>query len=184
MFTIQKTNKTLSTAIKSYATAQGKLNDKAHVLAVSVIFHAAEHGDVRPLQAFYDTLTVNNQTSFKQYIRRIFTENPQVSCLKYSSKEAKWSMQEKSNEARKALVLMCEEKMINPDGVTFKRFYERENVQEAAILLDNQAVLKRLKSLIAQAKRNDDKVTSTVDSKVLKELETFAQKLEPMATAH
>lgn len=143
--------------------------DNGHVLAVSVLYHAAAHGDTRPLQNFFNVLPKNFQTSLKLYWARIAKEHPEVDFLNYTTKEG-FTVKKDVEKQKKAFMTFADDNLINPDGDKFKRFYERDILVEV-ILLDDKKFAQQLATLVKKAKGESEGTNSTVDKKIVKEAE-------------
>lgn len=155
--------------IAKFKKLQDQFHDDAHVLAVSVMFHAAEHGDVRTMNNFYNVLSKNYQTAYKLYWARIAKEHPEVAFLTFNTKEG-FKVKKDVEKEKTAFMAFAEEILI--EGEKFKRFYERDIVVET-ILLSNASFTKKLNTLLKQAKGESENVESKVDPKLIKELETL-----------
>jgi hypothetical protein len=69
------TSAELTAKVKSFAKRSKSFHRDMHVLALSCLNHAAQHGECTPLNAFYnDALPVAYQTSFKLFVKRIMDE--------------------------------------------------------------------------------------------------------------
>lgn len=187
MFAISKVGAT--TLLKTIAEFQkdwNKAHDDAHVLAVSSLYHAAAHGDTRPLQNLFNVFGVNYQTALTQYVTRIQKETPGVAFLNYSKADG-WTVKKNVEAEKKAFLAFADENLINPDGQKYKRFYERNIIVEA-ILLDDKRFAQQLKTLLKKAKGERQNVTANVDPKLVRELETLVAHAEQTAgveaTAH
>lgn len=55
-------------AIKAVHSMAARLNVQQHLVATSTLLHAAEHGQVAPLNAFYNGLKSSDQTAFKAWV--------------------------------------------------------------------------------------------------------------------
>jgi hypothetical protein len=177
-FAIRVDNKgSLLKAILSFGKAFAKAHEHAHILAVSALAHAARTGDIRPLNAFYSVLPTNMQTSLRQYLGRTFKMHPTADCIGF--KKDAFAMTKDTAEAREELASVCEAHLINPDGVNYKRFYEREIISEA-LLLQDKDVISRLNALLRMAKgeaSGKKEVKSEVTKDVIAVLENAVSKV-------
>ena len=64
----------LNAAINKMAATGKEYRAIQHQVAVSTIFHAAEHGDARPMTAFFGYLSRGDQQLFRMYLRRVTHE--------------------------------------------------------------------------------------------------------------
>lgn len=145
-----------------------KTLDDLHVAAVSVLDHAARTGDVRPLNDFFKmlALNVNWQTSFKLYVQRI-QKDAKLAFLDFEKGEFK--QKENVETQKKAFSEYAEACLINPDGEDVTRFYERDLRAELKIF-SNEDLLSELQKLVKRAQRDDERIKSEVDDKVLAQL--------------
>lgn len=141
--------KLVANLLKGYA----QMHDDLHAMACSVCYHAAKHGDVRPLNTFFNGLNVNYQTAFRFWIGRAFTANEKARCLEWSKKEG-WAMIGKTDAERKSFITMIEHRLLNPDGKTFTRFYERNVITEQYFFGDED-IAAALHRLINKAETDD-----------------------------
>lgn len=159
-FKIVTTNTTkMIERIKSFTKAFSKINDEMHVLAVSVLHHAAKHRDTRPLNKFYSVLPVNLQKSLKLYVNRLQTEQSEVTFLRFKDDEFQVLDPNSLNEGRFAALASAH--LINPDGSKYTRFYERDVVKENAVYGDT-SFLDSMKKARARAVKEGSKVTPAV----------------------
>lgn len=176
---VKATAAKLLEGVAKFQKLQQEFHDNAHVLAVSVLFHAAEHGDVRPLNNFFNVLAKNYQTALKLYWMRIQKENPEVNFLTYTTKEG-FKVKTGVEDEKKTFMAFAQDNLINPDGEKFKRFYERDILVEV-LLLDNAKFATQLASLLKKARGEAENVNSTVDKKLIKEGEIFLAHVQQAA---
>lgn len=155
-----------------------------HVMAVSVLVHAAEHGQVAPLNRFYGLLSTNYQTAFKLYVQRFQQRSTddgdrvptEYAFLKFEKGEFAVDTElPKGN--RKKFQDLAEKHLINPDGEKVKRFYERNNLAEVKKFGDDQ-VITSLRNMVKSAKGEKDNVKPTVSDPVLKAISEALAKAE------
>lgn len=175
-----------------------------HVACVSAIFHAAEHGQVAPLNAFYLGLNVNDRMSVKQYLRRTQMRrtvekplNPDGSgtWLTFESEKntderlllGSFSVNTKKMDERKKWMALATDKLIacpaKPEGTPeWVRFYQRENIAEAIALrtFTDANVVALIKGIVKRIKDGDTDTTKVVVSdRMLK----FVEGMEETALA-
>lgn len=177
---ILATTDRLIAMVKTLMVGYAKMHDQLHVMACSTIFHAAKHGDVRPLNQFYWGLNTNYSTAFRFWIGETFKRHEAARCLKFSTTDG-WQVLPNTTKEREAFMGVIGKHLINPDGKTYLRFYERNIIQSALIFGDTN-VVQALKGLVAKAERHDDKVQSHVSPELAIMLKGTLAKAEDYAT--
>lgn len=165
------------------AKAYAAMSDNMHVWAVSALNHAAEHGDTRPLNSFYDFMRVSDQTAFKLFVRRVFQDFPEAKFLDFKKIDDVPQFVATEVEAR-APFLALVDNLINPDGEKFYKWFDRNPLQQA-IILNDAGFLSQLTSLLNKAEGKSKKVEARVSPELiapLRNLVTMAKaKVEQMA---
>lgn len=171
MSIITKT-KELTTAVAAFAISYKEVQEQAHVIAVSAIWHVAKFGDVTNLNRLNAVLSSNDQTALKMYLRRIQTVNGLVLGGDNVSPEGLPSevlnqkleagaivtfkkgeyvvVKGHTSDAATNLVGLCETRFITPDGKEDKKVFERNNFAEQKTFGDVE-VLDTLAKQITQA---------------------------------
>jgi hypothetical protein len=160
---IKASTSSLNKHIKSWAKRQAKVLVDGHVLACSVLAHAMQHGDVRPLNLFYDCQTVNMQTALRIWIGHATKVGKTGDVLDFTDKA--FHILPGTPKERKAMLKLVTEKLINPDGEVFKLYFERNIVKELALYTDVEfaAELKRLyKKATTDSETRHSKVNSNL----------------------
>lgn len=154
----------LTKAIKALSSARNNAFDHSHVMACSVLAHACMHGDVRPMNLFYSILTVNEQTSLRFWLGHAIRTGKTGEPLKFSKGE--FSVIENTKAERARLLKLCETRLINPDGETYKRYYDRNIVKDIQIFGDAE-LASALKKLLKKATGATDNVKASVDKTLI-----------------
>lgn len=143
-----------------------------HQFACSAMHHACKTGDTRPLTMFFnDVLTENYKTAFRLFLRRTYKEHPETECIGYKREEG-FTIGGSDQKAREQLAKLIEAKLLNPDGVDYKRFYERNVIQEA-ILLDDKKFAQQLATLLKRARGEVGRVETKVSKDLINKLENL-----------
>jgi len=162
-------------AITDQISRRNKVLAFDHTIAVSSIHHFVSCGNDCHITRFYVTLPEALQTAFRLYLKRI-QEDPLVNgkWIIWSEKDKRFKAVKASANAeakeeqariRQAVATLCEEKLLNPDGVEYKRFFERDIADEIRKFA-NDDVEKALKSLATRASGENEKVESSVSPAV------------------
>lgn len=173
-YTIIPLNK-MKRRITDQIKRRGKALDEDHSIAVSAIKHFVECGNDCHITRFYTTLPEALQSAFRLYLKRIECD-PAVNgkWIIWSQKENRFKVVKASNipeakeeqrRIREAVATLCDQKLLNPDGVEYKRFFERD-IQDEIRKFANDDVEKALKSLKSRAAGTNEKVESSVSDAV------------------
>jgi hypothetical protein len=165
----------MAKAITDQITRRNKVLAFDHTIAVSAIHHFVVHGNDCHITKFYNTLPEALKSAFRLYLKRIeVDESVKGKWIIWSQKELRFKVVKasKNDEAkaeqqriRVAVQTLCEQKLLNPDGVEYKRFFERD-IHDEIRKFANDDVEKGLKALKSRASGDNDKVQSTVSPAV------------------
>lgn len=148
------TTKTLFASIAAFAKTQAKFHDDAHKLACDTLEHAAETRDIRPLQRFYDVLSVNYQTALRVWINGIQQANDgKAKFLKFTTEEG-FSVLPPS-DAEKVMLADI------PKLRKGKHFYVRD-VRGAPDMLTDETFMRQAKALLARATKDGAHVSKVL----------------------
>jgi hypothetical protein len=192
-FSIIRDAKKLNQAVTNFARTAAQFRNEAHVVAVSVLVHANEHGQIAPLNAFFGLLLANEQRAFRTYVGRFQTAADKdgkrvptnMAFLKFEKGEFRIDTdQPKANRGKNsAFVKHAQKRLINPDGKVYKRFLETDNVADLKEMLDGQVVT-GLKSMFKRANGEVDNVKSKVTDPYLKLLSKTIEEAERIKAAN
>lgn len=157
------TGKKLVQMIAAFAKSYKKVYDMAHVYAVSALFHAATHRDVRPLNAFVAALNKNDAEALRLYFARLVRdEQAPIGFLTFEKGAFVIAdLTPEVQEMQDNFVKLAEGSLINPDGERYKKFFERNNITESKAL-DEATFLKLLKGVHSKASKEDAKVDQSL----------------------
>jgi len=199
----------LNALVAKTVKAGATYRDMLHTAMVSALFHAAEHGQCAPLQRLFESLTTNDKTAVRgSYIRRIhaacggldwseyYADGEALpvpeEILKAATEKGAWLTYSEKNgfgvkqdvkEAREAFKKLAEEKLINPDGEVWRRFYDRNNLAEVG-MFGNKQVVAGINALLKNAKGESERKESTVDKKIIAMLAKVSDDLEAYMAAN
>lgn len=209
-FTITREPKALNTLVSKAIKAGTTYRKLAHAAMVSTCYHAATSGRCQPLNTFYASLSSNDKTAFRSsYLPRIFaaiggldwaeytdedgktlaipseildTAKEAGEWMGYSAKDGFFVHQGKKGQRQKFLKL-AEEYLINPDGVVWRPFFDRNNLGEVKTF-GNSEFMKAVREAIKKAKGDSDKVDAQVDKKLLAFIEKGFEQAETYVEAN
>lgn len=164
MYAIQKVSgKKLAQLIAAWTKSYKKVYDMAHVYAVSALYHAAAHRDPRPLNAFFKALNKNDAEALRLYYARLVaTEKAPVAFLTFEKNEFHVAdLTPEVQQMQDNFVKLAETSLINPDGESYKKFFERNNISESKIF-DEAEFLKVLKGLEKKANKEGAAIDRTL----------------------
>jgi hypothetical protein len=183
-----KQEKSLMSALKSWSASYTAAHKVIHGLFVSVIFHAARHGNVGPLSVFYETLRENDKEQFRLYCLRIFAvlggwdgttilpSGELAECVTrgrfFTRKKDVFTMvsndQPFAKDAKAKFVKIAPE-ILRPDGKVWHEFGTKNNIKEEKILGDED-LQKALEKLIKRFSGDVEGVIPRVSPKNLEAL--------------
>jgi len=147
----------LATRVKNFSKRSKMFHADMHQLAISVLFHAAEHGECTPLNSFFnDALPVSYQTSFKLFVKRCMDERGYATGEWLKFKGGLFSVMTGTTDERDAFMMLAEEELI--DG---KPFFDYDPIKEDKIF-NAAEVLKLLSNLVKKASKDDAEVPADV----------------------
>lgn len=177
-FTIIEGTSKIKDALKKLRTVKTQYRRLLHTLAVSTLVHANKHGDVTPLNTFVEELVPNEVTALRNYVSRFQTRKndkgetvpTNMAFLKFENKKFaidKTAPQE-NRGADSLFVKHAKDKLINPDGKSFKFFYDQDNVQDAFNLFDDKNIVQSLEGMLKRANGERERVVSKVSDQFKK----------------
>lgn len=163
----------LLNASKDVLNRVAAVNIYMHQVFISTLNHAALHGDFRPLNNLYSNADKNKKSMMKFHVQRFQKENPEAAA--FSMKDDLFTLKDykensERNAARQQFIALVPA-LLNPDGVQFKFFFERDVIVEAAVL-DNTTFIKRLATLVTKAEKEGSKVDQAIVARAKQVLET------------
>lgn len=192
-FSIIRDKTKLNQAVTKFARTAAQFRNEAHVVAVSVLVHANEHGQIAPLNAFFGMLLKNEQQAFRTYVGRFQKVADKdgklvptnMAFLKFEKGEFRidTDQPQKNRGKASAFVKHADKRLINPDGKVYKRFLETDNIADLKELLDG-GVITNLKSMLKRANGEVDNVKSKVSDPLLKLLSKTVEEAERIKAAN
>lgn len=192
-FTIIRDSASLNKGLTNFQRTAAAFRNAAHVLAVSCLVHANEHGQVAPLNRFAEMLLPNELTALKNYVRRFQdTRNEngdivhtQYFFLKYDDGEFRIDTTSPAANRGKNSPFQkyAESTLINPDGKTSKPFLYQDNVRDISILGDDK-VISALRKMYRAASGKKKGVKSDVSPKYVDLLAKAVEQAEMIASAN
>lgn len=196
----------LNKALNRFRTMYVKVGDMAHSLFISVLDHAARHGDPGPLTDFVNILRTNDRQAAILYIRRVhaalggwdgeegiaaeimqgYVENGAFLVASRRNDKTEFRVIKNSRgehiaKAKEQFSVLATEKLIEPDGKVWRRFMDRNNISELR-KFGRDDLLRGLQTLISRADGDTASVESEVpedDIRVLTEAYDTIKKLPP-----
>lgn len=151
--------------VNRFSKRSKSFHNDMHVLAVSVLFHAAEHGDCRPLDRFYnDALPRAYQVSFKLFVKRIMDPKGFDTGVWLTFERETFNIVSETTEARQKFKRLAEEGYPSEDEgedvpplIDGDAFFTYNPINEAKIF-DTMQLVKRIDQLIRDVKKDDARV--------------------------
>lgn len=160
MNAIVKDGKKLNQVITQAINAGVKYHELLHTAAVSALYHAVTHGDCRPLDRLFDSMSKNNQTAMKLYVTRInyeVTDARGTAVLKHTKDGFSVLRNDENASAAKwkaSIGTLCEKNLISCEGkwkpdaagkvAVIAPFHETDNYKEIISNFTDASVLKML----------------------------------------
>jgi len=166
----------LNTALVTLEKTAGTYRAQLHQAAVSVLVHANEYGQISPINRFWKLLTQNEQQAFRTYVRlfqftqdelanQVATDMCFLSLISVKGSGTEWRIdtnQPKENRGvGSKFVKHAQDNLINPDGKTYRPFYERNNLADMKLFSD-LSILDGLKRLVKDASGENERTISKV----------------------
>lgn len=147
------TSADLTAKVKLFAKRSKSFHRDMHVLALSCLNHAAEHGECTPLNAFFnDALPLAYQTSFKLFVKRIMDERGFNTGEWLVFKGGLFAVKTDAMDQRATFMAMVDE--LADD----KPFFDYDPVKEDKIF-NALELVKAFDNLIKKAKKDDADVS-------------------------
>lgn len=190
--TIIRDAKAINNGLNQLKALQQKVHNLLHLLCVSVLVHANEHGDVTSLNRFYGMLTANNQTALKNYVLRFQQEKDEngnwkptnMAFLRFDTQSKEFridkAMPVEHRGTASAFVQHAEKNLINPDGKNFKPFYEQDNIRDAQDFKDDN-ILTTLRGLASKVHGNSKNVNVQVSEPMMRFVDEMYAKAKDIA---
>lgn len=197
----------LTRRIKRFGSAYISLGSEAHTLLVSALYQVAVHGNVIPLNRFFNPLRTNDAQTMKFFVRRysavvglLVTQQgdeldglPQAviqhavdlgAIVKHNNQDGWFVVQNINSDAAKQWKELIEARLAQPDGVKDKEVFTRNNFAEQRILGDAQALRNLIRAAkSASGKSNDRTVIAVSDpvksymAKIAEEADVYLKKI-------
>jgi len=177
--------KALGLAIVNVHRVGQKYHDQLHIVAVSVILHAAEHGQVALLNQFYDGLSKAYQSGFKQWAAKLAGDSPHPAGRGQGNG---WLKMEKNQFAiitdRMGPRVKDDDSFKNRIDAVFKgtKFWERSLDGGIGQAFGPEQVLSRLASLLSAIEKPDN--AAKIDPAIAATIREAMTKVDAMIPAN
>lgn len=149
MSVIRVSTSELVTKVKAFSKRSKSFHHDMHVLAVSVLAHAAEHGECTPLNMFFnDALPEAYKTSFKLYVKRIMDERGYATGDWLAFKGGLFAVVQGKTEERERFLALVDEL------VDDKAFFDRDPISEDKVF-NALELIKAVDNLVKKSKKEN-----------------------------
>lgn len=193
---LMTTSAAIGAAVKSWAVSYRRAHEIVHPIFVSAVLMAAKDGNPVHLNHMYKTMTTNDQTAMKLYIRRIQTvlggwdaETVKTTeemtgfhdlgkFLSFKDGEFIVLKNDTSPNVKRAKTKMgiLAKTIFKPDGKKWKPLGQANNLSEVKTFGDDE-FKKGLAQLVKKANGETKNYNSTVDRKLVAQVAALSKKI-------